>query len=85
MSKELLLQYARGGADVKPSYFVMYNVTSSGEVVIETCIRQLGGDSTFIRLCPYDGTATEINALYVPDEKIEAAIEEFMNKQNTNV
>ena len=83
MSRERLLQYARGG-NAKEYYFAMYDVNESGEVMIHTCIRQLGGDSTFIRFCPYDGTAREINALYVPDEKIEAAIIEFMNNKREN-
>ena len=75
-----MLWIARGGK-VKESYIAMYHVNESGEVIIHTCIRQSGGDSIFIRFCSYDGTATEINALYVPDEKIEAAIREFMNNK----
>ena len=78
---ELLLWFARGGKDIRQSYFVMYSVTASGEVVIHSCEPIFGNDSTLIRFKRFDGRVKEVE---VPDKAIEAAIEAFMANKESN-
>ena len=78
---ELLLWFARGGKDIRQSYFVMYSVKSSGEVVIHSCEPILGKDSTMIRFKRFDGSLKEVE---VSDKAIELAIEVFMESKESN-
>jgi len=78
---ELLLWFAGGGNDIKQSYFVMYSVTASGEVVIHRCEPIFGNDSMMIRFKKFDGSIKELD---VSDKAIEAAIEAFMESKGSN-
>ena len=78
---ELLLWFAGGGQDIRQSYFVMYHVTASGEVVIHSCEPIFGNDSTLIRFKRFDGTIKEVD---VSDKAIEVAIEAFVANKESN-
>jgi len=81
MSKQLLLAYARGMDEVKQEYFVLYSVTTYGEIIIHRCDEITGREGTVIRFFKCDGTETEANAKKVSEEELTAAIEMYLKKR----
>ena len=83
--KELLLSFARGDINVKQSYYVLFNVTPDGDVVIQSCERIPGSENTLIRFCRFDGTEREMNKKSVPEKEMEKAIKNYYNEKNRTI
>jgi hypothetical protein len=72
MSRKALLLFAMGRREeLKQSYLAFYHVTPSGEISSHSC-EKCFGESTFIRLCKYNGEYREVD---VPDEAIQAFLD----------
>ena len=78
MSKELLLEYAKGG-EMKPKYNVRYEVDPiAGKIIIHDCVKTNQVPNVWAKIVH---TETERN-FEVTDEAIQNAIDDFLKTKN---